>query len=56
MENIFMTCVKCKERREAARKALIGSALGVQSAVVAVAKTVAKAVTKKPRTAVKPDE
>ena len=37
-----MSCEKCKQRREAARKALLESVTGVKSAAVKIVKAVAK--------------
>lgn len=37
-----MSCEKCKQRREAARKALLESVTGVKSAAAKIVKAVAK--------------
>lgn len=42
-----MSCEKCKQRREAARKALIDSAVGLKSVAVKMVEAIAKPSTKK---------
>lgn len=44
-----MSCEKCKQRREAARKALLESVTGVKSATAKIVKAVAKTTSTKNR-------